>query len=220
MTEMNFEIARFNMLEQQIRPWEILDQNSLNIMQQIPREEFVPTPYTMMSFSDTELPLKHNQKMLAPKIEAKILQAVQIKSTDNILEIGTGSGYLTALLASAGKSVKSIDIFQDFLDSAEEKLNSLEIHNVSFKNTDLYNYDDSDNKYDVIVTGGSVTTVPDILKQALTTDGRLFIVVGQSPLMRAMLFTRVSENNWIEETLFETEIDALANSHESEKFIF
>ena len=220
MTEMNFEIARFNMLEQQIRPWELLDQNSLNMMQQVPREEFVPAPYTMMSFCDTELPLKHNQKMLAPKIEAKILQAVQIKPSDNILEIGTGSGYLTALLASSGKSVESIDIFQDFLDSAEEKLNSLDLYNVNFKNIDLFNYTDTDNKYDVIVTGGSVTNVPDILKQALTIGGRLFIVRGQSPLMHAILYTRVSEDNWMEEILFETEIDALENSHESEKFIF
>ncbi len=220
MTEMNFEIARFNMLQQQIRPWEILDQNCLKIMHGVPREEFVPAPCRLISFSDTELPLKHNQCMLAPKIEAKILQAVQIKATDNILEIGTGSGYLTALLASAAKTVYSIDIYQDFIDSARKKLNLLDIRNVSLKKLDLYKFDDSDTKYDVIVTGGSVVTVPEVLKQALTIDGRLFIVTGQSPLMQAKLFTRIAEDNWMEEILFETEMVALENSQHSEAFIF
>ncbi|MFK5891679.1 MAG: protein-L-isoaspartate O-methyltransferase [Pseudomonadota bacterium] len=220
MTEMNFEIARFNMLEQQIRPWEILDQNCLKIMQHIPREEFVPAPYTMMSFSDTELPLKHNQTMLAPKIEAKILQAVQVKSTDNILEIGTGSGYLTALLAYAAKTVHSIDIYQDFIDSATTKLNSLEIKNVSFENTDINKFDLTDKQYDVIVLGGSVPKVADSLKQSLSNNGRLFAVCGNSPIMLATLYTRVSQDQWMEEILFETEIPALKNTQKKPAFIF
>jgi len=217
---MNFEIARFNMLEQQIRPWEVLDQNSLQVMQQIPREEFVPEALKKMAFSDTELPLQNNQIMLAPKIEAKIIQATQIKTTDNVFEIGTGSGYLTALLAAISKSVHSIDIYQDFLDKAEERLTSLNINNARFENADIFNNIVPNKKYDVIVVGGSVSSVPDSIKQALTNNGRLFVVTGKSPVMLAKLYTRVAEDHWMEEVLFETEIPALENNQESKKFVF
>jgi protein-L-isoaspartate(D-aspartate) O-methyltransferase len=220
MSEMNFEIARFNMLEQQIRPWEVLDQNSLKLMQQIPREEFVPDIYKKMAFSDTELPLKHNQFMLEPKIEAKILQAVQIIKTDNVLEIGTGSGFLTAVLASSSNNVHSIDIYDDFIDSAKQKITALGIENTSFEKADIFTYDFKDKKYDVIVVGGSISHVPESLKQALTNNGRLFIITGQSPIMLAKLFTRVAQEQWIEEILFETEITALENNKETKTFIF
>ena len=220
MSDMNFEIARFNMLEQQIRPWEVLDQNSLHLMQQIPREEFVPKSYKNVAFSDTELPLKHKQFMLAPKIEAKILQAVQIEKTNNILEIGTGSGYLTALLACQANSVHSIDIYQDFIDLAKEKIACLGIENISFEQADMYSYNYGDKKYDVIVVGGSVASVAEELKQALTIDGRLFVICGQSPVMLAKLFTRVAQNQWMEEILFETEISALHNINEKKSFVF
>lgn len=220
MLEMNFEIARFNMLEQQIRPWEVLDQNSLQIMQQIPREEFVPEAYKKIAFSDTQLPLRHMQFMLEPKMEAKILQSVQVKKTDDILEIGTGSGFLTALLASASKSVHSIDIFQDFIDLSKEKIDSLGFQNVSFENADIYTYDFKDKEFDIIVVGGSVSSVPESLKQALTNNGRLFVVSGSSPLMLAKLYTRIAKNQWMEEVLFETEIPALENNQEREAFVF
>jgi len=220
MSEMNFEIARFNMLEQQIRPWEVLDQNSLHLMQQIPREEFVPELYKKIAFSDTELPLQHNQFMLEPKIEAKILQALQIIKTDNVLEIGTGSGFLTAVLAYSSNNVHSIDIYDDFLDSAKQKISTLGIENISFEKADIFDYDFKDKKYDVIAVGGSLGSVPESLKQALNTNGRLFVITGKSPLMLAKLFTRVAQEQWIEEILFETEIPALENNKEKKAFVF
>jgi len=216
---MNFEIARFNMLEQQIRPWEVLDQNSLQVMQQIPREEFVPEALKKIAFSDTELPLQHKQRMLAPKIEAKILQAVQIKSTDNVFEVGTGSAYLTALIASIAKTIHSIDIYQDFIDQAQAKLTSFDLQNATFENIDLFNYDFKNKKFDVIIIGGAVSSVPETLKEALTNNGRLFIVTGKSPVMLAKLYTRIAQDQWMEEILFETEIPTLENN-ESRNFVF
>jgi len=216
---MNFEIARFNMLEQQIRPWEVLDQNSLQVMQQIPREEFVPEALKKIAFSDTELPLQHKQRMLAPKIEAKILQAVQIKSTDNVFEVGTGSAYLTALIASIAKTIHSIDIYQDFIDQAQTKLTSFDLQNATFENIDLFNYDFKNKKFDVIIIGGAVSSVPETLKEALTNNGRLFIVTGKSPVMLAKLYTRIAQDQWMEEILFETEIPTLENN-ESRNFVF
>jgi protein-L-isoaspartate(D-aspartate) O-methyltransferase len=218
--EMNFEVARHNMIEQQIRPWDILDQSCLAIMEEVPREEFVPEALKQLAFSDIELALGHGQLMLAPKIEAKILQAIQVQASDKVLEIGTGSGYLTALLATKADSVHSIDIYQDFLDSAQQTTQSLELQNISFENADLYNYNLVDKKYDVIVVGGSVTAIPENLKQSLNDGGRLFIVCGKAPLMYANLLTRVDSNQWMEEILFETEIPTLENSPEKSEFVF
>ncbi|MFK5986182.1 MAG: protein-L-isoaspartate O-methyltransferase [Pseudomonadota bacterium] len=220
MTEMNFEIARLNMLEQQIRPWEVLDQKSLDLLQQIPREEFVPENFRNVAFSDTELPLAHHQFMLEPKIEGRIIQSLQITSTDKVLEIGTGSGYLTALLASSANNVQSIDIFEDFINSAKNKLKSLEINNVTFENVDINNFDLSGKQFDIIVMSAAVTEVDLQLKRALSMNGRLFIVCGEAPVMFAKLFTRVGEEQWIEEILFETIIPVMENAKDKRDFIF
>ncbi len=217
---MNFEIARSNMLEQQIRPWDVLDCKSLDIIEQIPREDFVPKQYKKVAFSDTELPLAHHQYMLEPKIEAKILQAIQVKTTDLILEIGTGSGYLTALLAHTAKNVHSIDIHNDLIETAKNTLTSLDIDNITFEHIDFNHLELNSKQYDAIVVGGSIENVPEKLKQALAMNGRLFVICGKNPLMLAKLYTRISSEQWIEEILFETEIPALENIKEKEEFVF
>jgi len=220
MTEMNFETARFNMLEQQIRPWEVLDQNSLDIIEEIPREDFVAAPYKAMAFADIELPLGHGQYMLAPKIEAKILQALQIQKTDKILEIGTGSGYLTALLASQGQQVKSLDINPEFTELANSRLSALNISNVQLETADAAQDYDTTEKFDVIVITGSLPTLPNTYKKKLTTGGRLFVVTGQEPVMEARLVTRTSNDQWADVALFETQLAVLENAATTNAFNF
>ena len=224
MTEMNFETARFNMLEQQIRPWEVLDQTSLDIIEEIPREDFVTAAYKAVAFADIELPLGQGQFMLSPKIEAKILQAVQIQSSDNILEIGTGSGYLTALMATQGQQVVSLDIQAEFTHLSQTRLAALNIDNVRLETVDAaqdYSSDEkSDEKFDVIVMTGSVPILPESYKQKLTIGGRLFVVTGQEPVMEARLITRISDDQWADVALFETHLAALENAQQPDPFSF
>lgn len=220
MTDMNFETARFNMVEQQIRPWEVLDQNSLDIIEEIPREDFVPTAYKAMAFADVEIPLGHGQLMLAPKIEAKILQAVQIQKTDKVLEIGTGSGYLTALMASLAQQVKSVDIRSEFIESAQKKIDALGLDNVVLETEDAAKDYPSAEKFDVIVLTGSLPSLPESLASKLTTGGRLFAVIGQEPIMEARLITRTSHDQWADITLFETHLDMLDNAEKPDPFNF
>lgn len=209
---MNFETARFNMLEQQIRPWEVLDQKSLDIIEEIPREDFVSAPYKAMAFADMELPLGQGQFMLAPKIEAKILQAVQIQKYDKILEIGTGSGYLTALMASLGQQIKSLEIRAEFTEQARSRLDTLNIGNVELETIDAAQGYDTNEKFDVIVITGSLPNLPDSYKNKLTTGGRLFVVTGQEPIMEAHLITRTSNEQWADVALFETQLATLDNA--------
>ncbi len=209
MSKMNYEAARYNMLEQQIRPWELLDDRSLDVMAQVPREAFVPAAFKALAFSDMEIPLEHNQFMLAPKIEAKILQATQIRPTDTVLEIGTGSGYLSALLAKQAAQVQSMDIHSDFIELASERLQQLGIDNVSFQHKDVYDIQLDEQQYDVIIVGGSVTNVPDSWKQALKQSGRMFVVCGEPPVMSALLISRVDNEQFMQASLFETQLPSL-----------
>jgi len=220
MTDMNFETARFNMLEQQIRPWEVLDQSSLDIIEEIPRENFVATPYKAMAFADIELPLGKGEFMLSPKLEAKILQAVQIQSNDKILEIGTGSGYLTALMATQGQQVVSLDIQAEFSNLSQTRLAALSIDNVRIETIDAAQDYPGDEKFDVIVLTGSVPLLPESYKQKLTTGGRLFVVTGQDPVMEARLITRISDDQWADVALFETQLAALDNAQQPDPFSF
>ena len=215
MFEMNFETARHNMIEQQIRPWNVIDPVALNALEAIPRENFVPEKLKKSAFSDVELPIGHNQVMLSPKIEAKILQTVQVQKTDNVLEIGTGSGYMTALLAYLAKQVCSVEIHEELSLDAQEKLSAEGFENISFIIDDAS--EDAEHKiaqhgpYDVIILTGSVAQLPERFKQNLKTGGRLFAVIGTAPTMEATLITRVSDNQFSCEGLFETEIPELEN---------
>ena len=216
---MNFEQARFNMIEQQIRPWEVLDQRVLDLMAAVPREDFVPEPYRRLAFSDTQVALGHGEVMMAPKVEARLLQSLQIGAGDKVLEIGTGSGYLTALLASSAATVTSVDIHADFTVAAAAKLQGHGVRNVSLHTGNAVAGWDED-RYDVIAVTGSLPALPDSIPAQLRNGGRLFVVVGASPVMEALLVVRVGDQAFSREILFETSIPPLIGAPSAEKFRF
>lgn len=212
--------ARYNMIEQQIRPWEVLDERVLQLLADMHRDEFVPAAYRRLAYADIDIPLGHEQVMMAPKIEARLLQALAIEPTDDVLEVGTGSGYLAALLASLGHHVYSVDIFPDFIDQARTSLERHGISNVTLETGDAANGWDRHGPYDVIAVTGSLPVLPESFRTALRPGGRLFAVVGVSPVMEALLITRVGQQEWITESLFETEIPSLINAPIPRRFVF
>lgn len=218
MIEMNFETARHNMIEQQIKPWNVIDPIALEALESIPREDFVAANLKESAFTDCELPINCGQFMLEPKIEAKILQAVQVQKTDSVLEIGTGSGYMTALLAHLAEKVQTIEIHNELSQSAEKKLQDANLDNVTLLIDDAMQCVTKENIYDVIVLTGSVAQLPEIFKQSLKLNGRLFAVIGTAPIMTATLITRVSADQFSYEELFETLIPALENAAPEEAF--
>ena len=220
MSQVDIEQARFNMIEQQIRPWDVLDQRVLDVMSNTPREDFVPEKYRSLAFADTNIPLGQDQVMMAPKVEGRLLQALAIRPEDSILEIGTGSGYLTACLASMGRHVTSMDIVPDFTASAEEKLREHNITNVTLKTADAANGIDTSECYDAIAVTGSLPVLRKQFHQSLKTGGRLFVITGTPPVMEACLITRIDEHNWASESLFETSIPPLLHAAEPQAFVF
>ena len=215
---MNFEQARFNMIEQQIRTWEVFDQAVLELLTRVPREDFVPVQYRQLAFTDMCLPLAQGEEMMPPRVEARILQALNIKASDTVLEIGTGSAYLTALLASLARHVYSVDIHSEFTESARSKLAEHNIHNVSLETADAAQGWPKQAPYDVIVITGSMPVFPEKLKQDLNIGGRLLVITGDSPAMEVNLITRVGNQDWTQEVLFETDIPPLKNAPEPERF--
>jgi protein-L-isoaspartate(D-aspartate) O-methyltransferase len=218
MTEMNFEQARFNMIEQQIRPWEVLDQRVLDLLGKVPREDFVPPQHRNLALVDMDLPLGHGQIMMSPKLEARILQALDIQATETVLEVGTGSGYMTALLATLAKQVYSIEIIPEFIKSAQVKLADHGIKNVSLEEGDAAQGWSLDAPYDVTLITGSLPELPETFKQSMAIGGRLLAFIGESPAMEAMLFTRISESEWSEECLLETDLPPLLNAIQTKHF--
>ena len=219
-SQTDFEQARFNMIEQQVRTWEVLDQRVLDTMNRIPRENFVPEQYRSLAFVDTEIPIGNDQVMMAPKVEGRLLQALNITPQDSILEIGTGSGYLTACLASLGKHVTSIDIVPDFTTTAASKLAEQGISNVTLETADVANGINTSEQYDVIAVTGSLPLLQKQFHESLTTGGRLFVITGKLPIMEALLITRINENNWSQECLFETCIAPLEHASRPQGFVF
>ncbi|MDM8565324.1 protein-L-isoaspartate O-methyltransferase [Candidatus Halobeggiatoa sp. HSG11] len=209
MPRFDIEKARFNMVEQQIRPWETLEQQTLDLISAVPREKFVPENYHAQAFSDVSIPLMHGQVMMAPKIEARLLQALMVHPTDMVLEIGTGSGYMTALLAKAARFVDSIDIYKDFVWDAKYKLKSLNIKNVSFDIGNAINDWNFKNNYDLIVFTGSLATLDPKFQQQLNVGGSLFAIVGQEPAMQAYVINRITKDEFESEILFETSLPQL-----------
>ena len=218
MSEMNLDQARFNMIEQQIRPWEVLDQRVLDLLSTVPREDFVPEAYRNLAFADINIPLGEGQVMMAPKVEARILQALNLQDDETVLEVGTGSGYVTALLANLAKQVISVDINPDMTRQAGEKLVAHGISNVTLETGDAARGWDAHAPYDVIVITGSLPLLADNFKQALRVGGRLLAIVGDSPAMGVQLITRVGDAEWAQETLFETDLPALINAPQPERF--
>jgi len=214
---MNFNTARQNMLLNQVRTWDFVSSENIKLMQKLQREEFVPVEHRKLAFSDLEIPLNHQEHMMKPILEGRILQALELKGTEKALEIGTGSGYFTALLALSSQKVTSIDIYQDFTDSAIEKLQEARILNVKCECADVFNYN-STYKFDCIVATGSFTELPVFLLDNIKHDGKIFALIGEQPIMSACLIQKDENNNAIVETLFETSVKALKSL--DEKTIF
>jgi protein-L-isoaspartate(D-aspartate) O-methyltransferase len=217
---MDIKQARLNMIEQQIRPWEVLDQDVLNLLNEIHREEFIPDSYKDLSFADTRIPIGHEQTTMTPNVEARLLQSLTIKHDDSVLEIGTGCGYLTTLLAKSAKQVKSIDIFPDFINAAKDKIAKTGLTNTELKNCDAYTLFEQPVKFDVIVLTASLPTMDDRFLNLLNDGGRMFVIIGESPVMEACVFTKQNDSSWSQESLFETDLPALIGTEQKETFEF
>lgn len=219
MNVFNFEEARHNMIVQQIQPCNVRDEKVLELIQRIPREDFVPAQYKEHAFTDTNIPLANGQKMMSPILEASMLQALKIQEQDKVLEIGTGTGYVTALLASQARHVISVDIDADVQKHAKEILKAHQITNVTLEVGDAALGWDAHKPYDVIAITGSLPVLPEAFQRNLNVGGRLFTIVGDSPAMEVLLITRVKENEWRHKVLLETDIPALINAAEPERFV-
>ena len=218
--QLDVERARFNMVEQQIRPWEVLDPRVLDLLLRVRREEYVPARYRALAFADMEIPLGHGEKMLAPKIEARMLQELALAPGDRILEVGTGSGYMAALLASLGNHVYSVDIVPEFTQTAAAKLLAHGVANVTLETGDAARGWDRHAPYDAIVVTGSMPVLPDAFPKSLRPGGRLIAVVGEPPVMEAQLITCVAAGAYSTTGLFETCIPPLKNAVQPERFVF
>jgi len=217
---MNIEQARFNMVEQQIRTWEVLDQQVLDLLYVVRREEFVPQAYQALAFSDLEIPIGEGETMMQPKVEARILQEAAPGGTDKVLEVGTGSGYMAALLAHRARHVHSVEISPALKRFGEANLRRAGIVNVTVEPGDAARGWPKHAPYDVIVLTGSTPVLPDAFLAQLAPGGRLFAVVGEPPVMSARLVTAVAGGSFNAVDLFETQLAPLKNALEREKFVF
>ncbi|HQU15278.1 MAG: protein-L-isoaspartate O-methyltransferase [Chromatiales bacterium 21-64-14] len=212
MADFNIEQARFNMIEQQIRPWDVLDPRILDLVAALPREAFVPEAYRNLAFADLNIPLGHGQVMMAPKMEARMLQALDVGHTDSVLEVGTGSGYVTACLAALGGHVFSVEIVPELKYAAQKRLAERGIENVTLRVGDASAGWDPARRYDVIAVTGSLPMYTDVYQKRLSVGGRLFVIAGQAPIMEALLVTRTAPDGWTRESLFETDLPPLINA--------
>ncbi|VVE44364.1 protein-L-isoaspartate O-methyltransferase family protein [Pandoraea sputorum] len=209
---MNYEQARFNMIEQQIRPWDVLDQDVLKLLEVVKREDFVPAALRDIAFTDVELPLSgaaipnKSQHMMFPRVEARILQALAPKKNENVLEIGTGSGYMAALLAYNAHHVTTVEFDANLAQSAQQTLRANGVTNVEVVNADGAQGWSAAAPYDVICVSGGLAELPQAFQNQLKVGGRLAAFVGGSPVMEAVLITRVSETEFRRENLFETQV--------------
>lgn len=222
MAELNQELAkaRFNMVEQQVRTWDVLDQRVLDLLESLPRHGFVEERYRRLAYADLNLPLPHDQEMLSPKLEGRILQSLAIQPNERVLEIGTGSGYFTACLARLGGHVTSVDIFPDFQKRAQGLLAQHGIHNVTMVEGDAARGWDDGKRYDAIAVTGSLPELHEGFHQALTIGGRLFLIVGEDPIMEGLLITRVGEDQWATESVLDTHVKPLINAVRTPRFRF
>jgi protein-L-isoaspartate(D-aspartate) O-methyltransferase len=217
---MNFEQARFNMVEQQIRPWEVLDQDVLDLLMTVKREEFVPAAHRELAFADVEIPIGCGQVMLKPVIEGKVLQALRLAKSDSALEIGTGSGYFAALLAARTEWVRTIEIECDLVKLASANLARNGVENVVVMQGDGIVGWAERAPYDVIVVSGGLPFVPQALLEQLKVGGRLFAFVGEAPVMKARLITCEAEGRFRTEDIFETVVPMLKNLPQRDTFSF
>ena len=219
--QMDIEQSRFNMMEQQIRPWDVLDQNVLDRFEATPRELFVPPEYKNLAYADIQIPYSFGQVMLEPRVDARLIQALKITPLDNILEIGTGTGFTTAILAQLGRSVTSVDYYEALLDQAAFRLKSLNIDNTILKQGDASKgYDAAEFAFDVIFISGRMPSLPDSFKHILNRGGRLVVFTGNSPTIAATLIQRSSKDDWTTKTLFEADAPTLIHCEQPDAFTF
>jgi len=217
---MNVEQARFNMIEQQIRTWEVLDPAVLELLSEVKREKFVPPEHRALAFADLEIPLGHGEAMLQPKVEARILQELAIEPGESVYEVGTGSGYLTALLARRALTVTSVEIHGDFLERAAASLAACGVRNATLLEGDSAAGPLGESAYDVIVLTGSVPVLPPAFLDRLKPGGRLFAVVGDAPMMKAIVVREPAAGAFQHRELFETVVKPLVNAPQPQRFRF
>ena len=217
---MDMTKARRNVIEQQVRPWGGLNLRANQALSDVPRENFVPEDFQGLVFADIEIPLSDNAKMFSPKIEGRILDSIDVQNDESVLEIGTGSGYFTAVLGKLAESVVSIEIDQALSASAKKNLQSLAINNIDLQVSDALTTDFSTQKYDVIVLGCSLNEQSQKLNELLNTGGRLFAIIGSKNTMQATLITRTSDNEWQTKSIFETHLDYMQGQEPVAVFAF
>ena len=217
---MDIKQARKNVIEQQIRPWGGLNVRANQALSDIPRENFVPEEYLSLVFADIEIPLIGSVKMFSPKIEGRILDSLDIQGHETILEIGTGSGYFTSVLAKLSQSVVTIELDEELSKLAQNKVKELNLNNVTFINDDALAYNFDNEQYDTIVIGCSLPNKNENFFRLLKPSGKLFMVVGAINQMQATLVQRTNENEWQSKSLFETHLDYMKGTEPSVKFAF
>ncbi|MDC1387208.1 protein-L-isoaspartate O-methyltransferase [Candidatus Thioglobus sp.] len=217
---MDIKQARKNVIEHQVRPWGGLNVRANQALTDTPRENFVPEEYQKLVFADIEIPLNKVGKMLSPKIEGRILDSLDLKGHENVLEVGTGSGYFTSVLSLLSNSVISIDADKDLHALAKSKINKLNLSNITLKHESFLTSNFENGQFDAIVLGCALPEINKDLKKLLNLGGKLFVVVGSKNQMHATLVTRLNENEWHSKSLFETHLDIMRGSEPSVKFSF
>lgn len=215
----NPESARQQMVEQQVRAWDVLDLKVLDVMRTVRREAFVPRTWRDVAFADAPIPLGHGQSMLPPKVDGRILQALDLKPGDDVLDIGSGSGFLAACLGRLAARVRSIELYADLAAFATTNLLAAAANNVTVETADAFALDEQE-RYDAIAVTGSLPVYDERFERALKPGGRLFVVVGEAPVMEAWLVTRTGRDAWSRSAIFETRIDALVNARHPSPFVF
>lgn len=213
------EAAREQMIEQQVRAWEVLDERVLAIFRSVPRECFVPAEHRFLAFADVEVPLSHAQHMLRPSVAGRLLQALSLSGCERVLEVGSGSGFITACLAAAARTVRSVEIFPDLAELCAANLAALGVDNAQVAHEDGCQIQE-DTRYEAIALTASLPLYDERWQRRLEVGGRLFVVVGEAPVMQARLVRRLAEDSWSSESLFETVIDPLHNARRPEEFKF
>ena len=214
---LNIELARHNMIEQQVRPWDVLDSRVLEVLSALRREDFVPPAQRNLAFTDVDLPLGHGEVMLRPVLEGRLLQAAAPNKSDSVLEVGTGSGFFTACLARLGGNVVSLEQYEDFADAARTRLHASNSRNVKIEVTDAVRSFTANETFDVMVVTGAVHALPQHWRGWIKPGGRLIAIVGDSPAQQAVLFTR-NGDAWSEQALFETDLPYLRHAEPPQRF--
>jgi protein-L-isoaspartate(D-aspartate) O-methyltransferase len=215
----NPEIARRQMIDQQVRTWDVLDDRVLDVFARVSRDRYVPESFRDVAFADAAIPLGHGQGMLPPKVDGRILQALAVNCGEDVLDVGTGSGFLAACLAALGGSVRSLEIFEDLAASARLTLRADSVTGVSVEVADASRLEETD-RYDAIAVTASLPVYDARFERALKLGGRLFVITGQRPVMEARLVTRIAENEWRSEALFETVVEPMINASQPPTFHF